>query len=480
MGRASLLFCMDTEAPGAVRIVVLGGGFGGAYAAQSLERSLSRLPAPGAAITVIDRHNYFVFYPLLVEAGTGSLEPRHAVVSIRSFLKKARFRMAEVTGVDTGAQRVTCRLAETHQSESIPYDHLVIALGSVTRMTEMPGLAENAFQLKSLADAVAMRDHAIEMLEVADCTGDEGTRRSLLHFVVVGGNFSGVEVAGELEALLRKAAEQYRTLKPSDIAITLVEHGERLLGMLDEELSAYAAKNLRSRGVDVRLKTGVVAVGPRSAALSTGEELPSRTIIWCAGIAPTPLTGVLPFPRDQRGYIACEPDLRVKGFQNVWAVGDCADNPDPEGKPYPATAQHAVQQARHLAGNIARVLRGQETTACEIHTKGWLAALGCRTGVARVMGVRISGFAAWWLWRTVYLMKTPGWGRRIRVALEWTLELFFKRDYVQLGAHLRVREPTCPPTQSADGGAGSDETRQPERSGSGPTGQRKQPPQRVG
>jgi len=433
---------MVNDAPRPVRIVILGGGFAGAYAAQSLERQLRRLPAPGALITLIDRHNFFVFYPLLIEAGTGSLEPRHAVVSIRSFLRSTRFRMAEVTGIDIQAGTVTCSLAETREIDTIPFDHLVIALGSVTRMTEMPGLQENAFQLKSLADAVALRDHAIEMLEVADGTDDAAARRSLLHFVVVGGNFSGVEVAGELDAFLRQAAKQYTGFSPADISITLVEHSDRLLGALDPDLAEYALKNLRSRGLTVLLKTGVVAVGPDFAQLSTGAKISSRTVVWCAGVAPTPLTLALPVPRDERGYIECERDLRVKGFDNIWAIGDCADNPGPDGKPYPATAQHAVQQARHVGPNIARVLCGEPTRPCDIHTKGWLAAMGCRTGVARVMGLKISGFLAWWLWRTVYLMKTPGWGRRVRVAIEWTLELFFRRDYVQLGVHLRERATT--------------------------------------
>jgi NADH dehydrogenase len=316
-------------------------------------------------------------------------------------------------------------------------------------MTEMPGLQENAFQLKSLSDAVALRDHAIEMLEVADATDNPDVRRSLLHFVVVGGNFSGVEVAGELEAFLRQAAGQYTGFKPADISITLVEHSDRLLGALDADLADYALKNLRSRGLEVLLKTGVVAVGPDFAQLSTGAKVPSRTVVWCAGVAPTPLTFSLPVPRDERGYIQCERDLRVKGFDNIWAIGDCADNPGPDGQSYPATAQHAVQQARHVGPNIARVLRGEPTRPCDIHTKGWLAAMGCRTGVARVMGIKVSGFFAWWLWRTVYLMKTPGWGRRVRVAIEWTLELFFRRDYVQLGAHERDRAPARAAGQSS-------------------------------
>lgn len=427
------------------RIVILGGGFAGAYCAQALERQLRRAGHRDARILLIDRHNFFVFFPLLVEAGTGSLEPRHAVVSIRAFLKRTQFKMAEVTGVDLQQRVVTACLSETGEIEIEPFDHLVIALGSVTRTPPIPGLAAYGLDLKSLADAVALRDHAIQMLEVADSTDDPDRRRELLHFVVVGGNFTGVEVAGELDAFLNSAARKYSPETRASIRVTLVERSERILAALDGDLSEYAESNLRRRNVDVHLNTSLRAIGPDFAELEGADKsvlrLASRTVIWCAGVAPTPLTLKLPVPRDARGYIECERDLRVKGMANVWGIGDCAVNTDGAGRPYPATAQHAVREGQVLARNLARVLSGKPTLPCDIQSVGSLAALGCRTGVAKVFGIKLSGFLAWWMWRTVYLMKTPGWSRRIRVAIDWTFELMFKRDYVQLGVHRRPIAP---------------------------------------
>jgi NADH dehydrogenase len=419
---------------------VLGGGFAGAYCAQALERRTSR---GEAHITLLDRQNFFIFSPLLIEAGTGSVEPRHAVVSIRSFLKRTRFRMVEVTGLDPARNEVAV-LAPDGNEERIPYDHVVVALGSVTRLPPVPGLVEHGFQIKSLADAVALRDRAIQLLEIADASSDAGVRASALHFVVVGANFTGAEMAGELDALLRGAVRGYRHIRRDEIRITLIDHGPRILPALDEHLSAYADRKMRERGIQIRLRESVSEIGADFVRLSSGETLPTRTVIWAAGVAPTPAVGRMNLPLDERGYILCERDLRVRGFQNVWAIGDCAVNTDAKGHPYPATAQHGTREGKHCAANIAAVLRGHPTTPCDIVSEGSLAALGCRTGVAHVFGMDFSGFPAWWLWRTVYLLKMPGLARKIRVALDWTLQLIFPRDYVQLGVH-RIGRPSRGP-----------------------------------
>jgi NADH:ubiquinone reductase (H+-translocating) len=416
---------------GPARIVVLGGGFAGAYCAQELER---RTAPAEARITLVDRQNYFIFYPLLIEAGTGNVEPRHAVVSIRSFLSRAEFRMAEVTELDRGRAEVVV-LAPDGTAQRIGYDHLVIALGSVTRLPPVPGLHEHGFQIKSLADAVALRDRAIHFLELAEATDDPLVREAALRFVIVGANFTGAEEAGELDAVLRGALREYPRLSRRDIRITLLDHGDRILPALDERLSAYAERKLRERGVDVRLGESVAAISEDSVTLRSGAVLPTRTVIWAAGIAPPPVVASMSLPLDGRGYILCERDLRVKGERNIWAVGDCAVNTDAKGRAYPATAQHGLREGIAGARNIARVLRGRATRPCDIRSQGSLAALGCRTGVAHVFGVDLSGFAAWWLWRTVYLLKMPGLARKLRVALDWTLQLFFRREYVQLGVH---------------------------------------------
>ncbi len=416
------------------RVVVLGGGYAGAYCAQALERTLA---GRDADVLLVDRNNFFVFYPLLVEAGTGSLEPRHTVVEIRAFLKRTRFKMAEVLDVDLHEGRVTYRIAGLGTVETARFDHLVVALGSVPRLPDVPGLSRYGFQIKSLPDAVALRDRGIQLLEAADACHEPERRRTLLHLVVVGGNFTGAEVAGEFHVFLRRATRHYPSLRPEDIQVTLVERTDGILGALGPDMSAYAALQLRRRGIDVRLGVTVVEVGPESVTLSDGACLAASTTIWCAGIAPNPLVERLALPKDELGYVACQPDLRVKGFENVWSIGDVANNPAPDGTPYPATAQQAVRQGAHLARSLRRVLDGRAPAVYEHRSLGSLVALGCRTGVAEVLGVRLSGFPAWFLWRSVYLLKMPGWSRKVRVALDWTLDLVFPRETVQLGVHRR-------------------------------------------
>jgi len=424
------------------RIVILGGGFGGATLAQRLGRRARRL---GLDVTLVDRHNYFVFTPLLVEAGTGALEPRHAVVPLRDFVRGASVRTAEVVGLDAAARRVTIRGTGKDEDESLAYDHLVVALGSVTKLPPVPGLAEHGFEMKSLTDAVTLRDRAIGLLEQADATAESDARRALLHFVVVGGNFSGVEVAGELLVFVREAARAYPNVHPRECNVTLVEIAERILPALDADLADYAVRTLRRRGMRVRLATSVRAVHAGGVELTDGTALAARTVIWCAGIAPNPLVATLGLPTDERGWIRCEPNLRVEGRADIWALGDGALVPRPGGVPYAATAQLAVRQAALLADNLARAVRGEPLAAREIRSVGALAALGCRTAVAKIFGVKLSGFAAWFLWRTVYLAKMPGWARKVRVALDWAMDLVFPRTIVQLGIH-RPPGQACTPT----------------------------------
>ena len=412
------------------RIVVVGGGFGGAFAVQRLGRILR---AEEAEVLLIDRNNFFVFHPFLVEAGTGNLPPQHAVVGLRAFTRARGLLMGEFTGADFEARTVTVRPVGETRAKELHYDELVLAVGSVTNLPPVPGLPEHALQIKGMGDAIALRDRAIRLLEQADQADDPEHRRQLLHFVIVGSSFTGVEVAGEFEVFLRQASRRYAQVRPEDIQITLVDIADRILPNLEAELAGFAAEHLRKRGVDLRLETSVTRVDKEQVHLDDGSVLAARTTIWCAGIAPNPVLARLDLPTDDKGWVQCEPDLSVRGRRHLWSIGDCAVNPDPEGRPYPATAQAAVQQGRHLADNLVRSLRGQETRPCDMRDKGSLVALGCRTGVARIGPVKVAGFAAWFLWRSVYLMKMPGWGRRLRVALEWSIDLFFGRDDVQMG-----------------------------------------------
>jgi NADH dehydrogenase len=423
---------------GPARILVLGGGFGGAYLAKALER---RVSPHLARVELVDRRNFFVFTPLLVEAGTGSVEPRHTVVSLRSFLGRSGFRMGEVEAVDPDRRRARFRPASADTAgagpaaEELPYDHLVLALGSVTRLPPVPGLAERGWELKSLGDAVALRDRAIRLLEQADGTEDPELRRELLHFVVVGANFTGVEVAGEFLDFLRAASRSYPRVGRDECAVTVVEREARVLGALDPGLAERGRRQLERLGVRFLLNESAREIREREIVLASGPALPTRTVVWCAGIAPPPLLGTMGLPLDERGYLLCDPTLRVRGRPDVWAIGDCAVTTDPDGRPHPATAQQAVREGARLAANLARVLAGREPRPLAYRTAGSLAALGSRRGVGVVFGIPVSGWFAWWLWRTVYLWKMPGVGRRLRVALDWTLASLFRRDYVQLGIH---------------------------------------------
>jgi NADH:ubiquinone reductase (H+-translocating) len=413
------------------RVVILGGGFGGAYCARGLEKVRDVPPE----VFLIDTHNYFIFYPLLIEAGTGRIEPRHAVVPLRPYLKRTHVVTGEIQSIDTAAQNVFYRTAISSSPVAIEYDHLVIALGSRTRMIDLPGLREHAFQLKTLADAIALRDRAIQMLEFADASRSAAERTALLQFVIVGGNFTGTELAGHLQELLNEASRYYDNVHSTECRVILIELAERILPALDEELSSYAAVHLSRMGVDIRLRTSVQNVTGSFVDLSTGERLATNTVIWCAGVAPNPLIAKLPLPVDTKGYIRCDRDMRVSGFQNIWAVGDCAVILDAQGRPYPATAQHAIQEARCLAMNLSRVFTNREPLACDIKTRGSLAAIGQQRGVARIGRVRLSGFAAWLVNRLYYLWQMPGWARKMRIGFDWLLDLIFSPDYVQVGVH---------------------------------------------
>jgi NADH dehydrogenase len=425
------------------RIVIIGAGFAGAYCAQALEK---KLKGRNAEIVLVDRHNYFVFYPLLVEAGTGSLQPRHAVVSLRSFLRRSRFLMGEAVAIEPDANRVRVRLAGAEQDAVLDYDHCVLALGSVTSLPPVPGLREHAFEMKSLTDAVALRDRAIQHLERADAADDPALRRRLLHFVVVGGSFTGVEVAGEFIAFLRQASKRYPRVMAEDCRVSLVELRDRILPALDEDLSRYAAKQLERQGVTLHLERGVAVIEAESVQLDDGVRLDAQTVIWCAGIAAPPPLWEEELPVDALGYLRCAPDLRVVGQERIWGIGDCAVNVDSRGEVYPATAQHAVREGLHLARNLAAVLEGDEAKPLDYRSVGSLAALGCRTGVAKLLGIKLSGFWAWFLWRTIYLLKMPGWSRRLRVAIDWSLDLLFPKDYVELGLHRGERGNDGPST----------------------------------
>jgi NADH dehydrogenase len=352
---------------------------------------------------------------------------------LRALLQRTRVHHAEIRAVDLAKRLVLASHCPMCRIEALPYDHLVLALGSITNLFGLPGGVTHALPMKNLADASALHAHVIDKFEHADMEPEPAARRALLTFVVAGGGFAGVETAAELNDFIRGAGRYYPRVRSEEVRVVLVEGGPRILPDVSEPLSAYALRKLRSRGVEVCLRTRIEQCTDDRVQLSTGEAIPTRTLVWAAGIAPNPLVAKLDVPRASRGQIEVRETLEVRDRPGHWALGDCAVVVDhATGRPCPPTAQHAVRQGRRVAENIAAVVRGQEPRPFAYKPLGVLAGLGRRSAVAEILGFRFSGFFAWWLWRTVYLLKLPGLERKVRVALDWTLDLFFPRDIVYL------------------------------------------------
>jgi NADH dehydrogenase len=417
-------------------IAIVGGGFAGTAVARTLER---RLRADEAEIVLLSRNNYTLFTPMLPEVTSGELEVRHVVTPIRAQVRRTTFLLAEVGTIDVERRTIDYRYVLTGLTGTIAYDHLVLALGSQTSTFGLPGVAEHSWALKTLEDADVLRNRLVWLLELADTIADAEHRRRLLTIVVVGGGFTGVETAGEIHQLFRSVVRFYHRLTLDDVRLALVEGGPSLLAGLPPKMGEYSRRILEPRGVEVLTGDGVTSVDADGLTLSSGRRIESATVIWSAGVAPSPAIAATVLPKTKRGAVMTGPDMRVAGVQGVWALGDCAAIPDGDGGAfYPMTAQHAIREGPHLAENIVRVLRGRPTTPFHYRALGMMAALGGRRAVAQLPGNRVlTGFLAWFLWRTYYLARLPGLDRRLRVAFDWTLELLFPRDI----AELRVGEP---------------------------------------
>lgn len=417
------------EAP--LNVLILGGGFGGVYTAIHLSRLLRG--RKNIRITLVSRDNYFLMTPLLFEAGSGILEPRHVVNPIRPLLRGlAQFVEGEIEHIDFERRIVTARHAAGYEPFELPYDHLIIALGGVTNRAIIPG-SQHAMSFKTLADAIFVRNHIIDLFEQADIEPDPQRRRMLLTIVVVGAGLVGVELVGELTEFTRTLRRSYPRVQEDEISFHLIEAGPKVLPELERELAEHAVRALRSRGVDIRTETPVGLIEPRLLHLRGGETLTAATIVLATGVMPAPLLKNLAIQKDARGRVVVDAMMRAADKINVWALGDCAAIPDPRGNPYPPLAQHALRQARVLAGNIAAVISGTgRLQPFEYTSLGTLAALGHFDGVGRVLKVRLRGFLAWWVWRSYYLMQMPRWERRLRIMLDWTVALLFRNDVVKL------------------------------------------------
>ena len=414
--------------PRNAHIVVLGGGFGGVYTARFLER-LKRAGAP-IDITLVSRDNFFLFTPMLHEVAASDLDITHIVSPLRTLVRDCSVFVGEVEDVDLDERRVHVSHGFEPHGHTLAYDHLVVALGSTTNFYGLPGLERHSITMKTLGDAIHLRNRVIATLEEAatECGDvDEG----LLTFVVAGGGFAGVETIGALNDFVRDALKFYPRLAGRTIRMVLVHSGGVILPELGEELGKYAAGRLTRRGLEIITHARVTAVSEHGVRLGDGRFIPSRLVVWTAGTSPHPLLAQLGC-RTDHGRLVADQMLRVTDRQGVWALGDCAVIPDPRtGKPFPPTAQHAIREARVVARNIVASLRGDPLQPFQFQTLGQLAAIGRRSGVARVFGWNFSGFVAWWLWRTIYLGKLPRFEKKVRVALDWTLDLLFAKDFVQ-------------------------------------------------
>jgi NADH dehydrogenase len=412
------------------KILILGGGFGGLYTALELEKKLGN--DLNVEITLVNRENFFLFTPMLHEVAASDLDITTIVNPIRKLLKRTNFFDGEVRSIDLADKRVVvCHGIDGAHVHVLDYDHLVLALGAVTNFYGIPGLEEQALTMKSLADAVYLRNRLIEHLEEADFECCSALRQPLLTFVVAGGGFAGVETAAAINDFLRAALKFYPNLTEEMLRVVLVEFASAILPELGPELGEYAREKLAEHKIEFRLNTKVLGLSERGVKLSNGEILATKTLIWTAGTAANPLLEPLPCAKE-RGRIVVNECLEVPSYPGVWALGDCAAIPDKTtGRPYPPTAQHALRQGKVLGQNIAAAITGTVKKPFVFTTIGQLAAIGRRTGVAKILGCKFSGFIAWWLWRTIYLSKLPRLEKKLRVTLDWTLDLVFSKDLVQ-------------------------------------------------
>jgi NADH dehydrogenase len=420
------------------RILVLGGGFGGLYAALRLQKRLGR--RKDVEILLVNRENFFSFTPMLHEVAASDLDLTHIVNPVRKLLRSARFFLGDVESVDLVRRQVVVSHGSDAHRHALDFDQLVVSLGCTTNFYGLPGLAERSLAMKSLGDAIALRNRLIQNLEEADteCAKHADLRAALCTVVVAGGGFAGVETLAGVNDFARQALRFYPNLTPGELRMVLVHSGASILPELDPRLGRYAEEKLRARGIEFRLGTRVLGASDAGVMLSDGTTIPTRTLVWTAGTCPHPLLATLPCKK-QNGRLVTNDRLEVDGFPGVWALGDCAWIPGPDGKPYPPTAQHALRQGRVVADNILAALDGKPLRAFSFRSLGQLATIGRRAGVAQLCGMRFSGFLAWWLWRTIYLAKLPRAEKKLRVVLDWTLDLLFSKDLVQ---YTTVSSPT--------------------------------------
>lgn len=419
------------------RILIVGGGFIGMYAARKLER----LTRAGHTITLVNPENFMLYQPFLPEVASGTIDPRAVVVPLRQVLRTTRLLIGEVMRVDHAARSATIQMPDGSTHEE-PYDILILGTGSRSRTLAVPGLAGHGIGFKTVTEAIYLRNRVLSALDTAAQTHDEDLRRELLTFVFVGGGYAGVEALAELEDLARGVLKLYPTLHPHDLRWVLVEAAERILPELGEDLADYARERLQARDIEVALGTRLESATGGRIVLSDGQRFRAHTLVWTAGVKPSPLPRRSGLPTDDAGRILADECLRVVGVTDAWAAGDVAAVPDRvTGTITPPTAQYALRQARRLAANVIASIEGGEPRPFRWRNLGGLCALGRYRGVAKVLGIKLRGFPAWFLHRSYHLAQMPTVGRKVRIMLDWTVALFFRRDIAQLGSLEHPHEP---------------------------------------
>jgi NADH:ubiquinone reductase (H+-translocating) len=413
-------------------VVIAGGGFGGLYAARKLERVL---PPQSARVRMVTDTNFMLYTPLLPGAAAGTLEPRHVVVPLRDHLDYTELRLGRVTGLDSALNRLHYVRADG-VPEELSYDQLILSLGSVSRVLPVPGLAEHALGFKTLSEGIALRNRALLNLEIAEELDDPEERLGYLTFMFVGAGYAGLEGIAELQDYVAYAIERYPRCRLDGTRWILVEATDRVMQEIEPGLAEFATRELRGRGIEIRTGTLLESMDNSTASLSTGETIPCRTVCWTAGVKPPPVLRELGLPLDGGGRIEVDRTLRVKGRENVWAIGDAAAVPDPAhgyARPSPPTAQHAIRQGRLAGENVAAVLGHGKVKPFRYKTLGVFVDMGRHKAVANMAGLKLRGFPAWWAARTYHLAMMPGAGRKLRLVTDWTVGLFFGRDASELG-----------------------------------------------
>jgi NADH dehydrogenase len=421
----------------APKILIVGGGYIGFYTALALKK---RLRKGEAVVTLVSPDSYMTYQPFLPEAAAGTLEPRHVVIPLRNVLDKMTVLTAEVTGIDHDRKVAVVRPRKEDPYE-VPYDEIVIGVGSVTRTLPVPGLQDFAVGFKTVGEAIYLRNHVLSRLDIAESTRDPERKKRALTFGFVGGGYAGVEALAELQDLASDAIKKYQHISAGELRWVLVEAAPAILTEMAVAAGEYTVEILRKRGIDVYLSTTVDSAEGGIVGLSNGESFPTDTLVWTAGVKADPLTTSLPWETDDRDRLIADEYLRVKGVEAAWTAGDCAAVPDViKGGICPPTAQHALRQAKRLAKNLVARVRGEDLKEFRYRNLGGLASLGRHKGVASIMGLRVRGLPAWFIARTYHLMMIPTVGRKVRIALDWTIALFFKRDAVQLASLQTPRE----------------------------------------